>query len=78
MKTHPLDCGLVFIDKTLRYFTSYKVLRENGKHGTEFIRVTFPDGTTGDIHEEYGKDRVIPAIEHIHRYPEDGGENEVI
>jgi len=76
LKLDPKDCGLVFFEKQQRYFTAYEVLKGKGAIDPEFVRITFPDGTTGDIHDEYGKDRVIPAIEHIHRYPKEGGENE--
>lgn len=78
---NPEDCGLVFLTSSrmleLRYFRSYEVLpimKRRVKLG-EFIRVTFPDGQTKDIHDRLTKKGIIPAIEHIYRHPNQGGKN---
>lgn len=70
------EMGLVHCNggkkKPLRYFTKYEMIpitKYNVKVG-EFMRVTFSDGSTKDIYDRLGKDRVISAIEHIHRFPQ--------
>ena len=86
----PGDYGLVFVVKGgnwlgLRYFKSYEILpefmkaRKRGEKPIqigEFVRVTFPNGETHDVHDYITKDQFIPAIDHIKRYPKQGEVNE--